>query len=297
MTLSDSELTEATVANEIIQKLDEYQASDLVKDVVKVIGADRAQDFYNRTLEIEKNGGVMTKLGDRRRTPGGVFFNQVRSNISEIERELLFPYGREELPISYLLKEIESFSSTQLEVGVKQVEKKLAQDPYLDNIRRSRLLKFQQILLRRISELKSQEAGRSINDIRQEVDGLSDEVLREKLLARIQNLETIIKEKGHISELSLDVEQERQKMQIQLEAEERRAKTRITYFEKFLARESIATLVGSILLIIITVTLIIAMLNGIVEAKILENGFLVLLGYFFGQTVSKATNKTEKQEE
>lgn len=54
----------------------------------------------------------------------------------------------------------------------------------------------------------------------------------------------------------------------------------------FLQRESAASIIGGIVLLMLTVSLISGMIFGR-ESQILSNGFLVILGYFFGQSSSK----------
>ena len=52
---------------------------------VRTIGVDRAQAFVAQALEVEANGGLLVPDGSRRRTPGGVFFYLVRTQISDTE--------------------------------------------------------------------------------------------------------------------------------------------------------------------------------------------------------------------
>jgi len=50
---------------------------------VRTIGPERAQAFVAQALEVEANGGLLVPDGSRRRTPGGVFFYLVRTQISD----------------------------------------------------------------------------------------------------------------------------------------------------------------------------------------------------------------------
>ncbi|MFN8487985.1 MAG: phosphorylated adapter RNA export RNA-binding domain-containing protein [Caldilineaceae bacterium] len=75
---------------EIIETLNELNEA-LVQQVIAVIGAARAQEFLQRTLDIEANGGLLTANGQQRRTPGGVFFQLVRKGVSKQERKAIFP--------------------------------------------------------------------------------------------------------------------------------------------------------------------------------------------------------------
>ena len=71
-----------------------------------------------------------------------------------------------------------------------------------------------------------------------------------------------------------------------IELLERRSKVWLSFLE----RESAATIIGSVLIIIITVAQIIAVFHSIPPSDILNNAFLLILGYFFGQTTNKASS-------
>ena len=66
----------------------------LIKQVVDVIGPERAQEFLQKTQEIEAAGGLMLTDSSRRRTPGGVFFYTVRGGISKAEQRRIWPQAR-----------------------------------------------------------------------------------------------------------------------------------------------------------------------------------------------------------
>jgi hypothetical protein len=85
-----SETTHEAVVQEIAATLNEPNI-DLLRTVVEVIGVERAQEFFQRTLTIEAEGGLMLASEKRRRTPGGVFFYTVRKNIPTAERKRIWP--------------------------------------------------------------------------------------------------------------------------------------------------------------------------------------------------------------
>jgi PHAX RNA-binding domain len=58
-----------------------------------VLGADRTTALLTAALQCEAAGGMLTRDGTRRRTPGGVFFQLVRQQASATERRRLFPYS------------------------------------------------------------------------------------------------------------------------------------------------------------------------------------------------------------
>lgn len=51
------------------------------------IGVPLAIELYNKTVEIEKNGGIQIVNGARRRTPGGVFFKCLKES-DKIEKKI-----------------------------------------------------------------------------------------------------------------------------------------------------------------------------------------------------------------
>lgn len=59
-------------------------------------------------------------------------------------------------------------------------------------------------------------------------------------------------------------------------------------FRQMLERESIASIMGAILMLFITLAIIMGMFTGKAAPDILGNAFLVILGYFFGQSVQRA---------
>lgn len=71
---------------------------ELVSQIITVIGEDRAREFLRQALEVEAGGGLVTKAGGRRRTPGGVFFYLVRGSVPSKERRKLWPQDYKKKP-------------------------------------------------------------------------------------------------------------------------------------------------------------------------------------------------------
>src|SRR2546428_10317250 len=63
----------------------------LLTQVLRTLGTDRTTAILTETLTCEANGGMVTKDGTRRRTPGGVFFQLVKQQATQQERRRLFP--------------------------------------------------------------------------------------------------------------------------------------------------------------------------------------------------------------
>ena len=64
----------------------------LLSEVLRVLGQARCSAILTDTLTAEASGGMLTKDGTRRRTPGGTFFQLVRDQCTKEERARLFPY-------------------------------------------------------------------------------------------------------------------------------------------------------------------------------------------------------------
>jgi PHAX RNA-binding domain len=63
----------------------------LLTQVLRLLGQDRCAAILAATLTCETSGGMLTKDGTRRRTPGGVFFQLVKERATPQERRRLFP--------------------------------------------------------------------------------------------------------------------------------------------------------------------------------------------------------------
>ena len=75
-------------------------------------------------------------------------------------------------------------------------------------------------------------------------------------------------------------------LQARAEIDIKRAKNRSEIWQSWLARESVASIIGGVLLVLITIILLIAMFFKLTIPDIISNSFLVILGYFFGQATS-----------
>ncbi|MFO7633975.1 MAG: phosphorylated adapter RNA export RNA-binding domain-containing protein [Caldilinea sp.] len=62
----------------------------LMRSVAAMVGMEAVESVYERTIEIEAAGGMMTKQGDRRRTSGGIFFLLARDQMSARQRRKVF---------------------------------------------------------------------------------------------------------------------------------------------------------------------------------------------------------------
>src|SRR4029453_6143205 len=63
----------------------------LLRQVLRTLGQDRTAAVLRGTHTCEAHGGLLTQVGTRRRTPGGVFFQLVKDRATKQERWRLFP--------------------------------------------------------------------------------------------------------------------------------------------------------------------------------------------------------------
>jgi len=62
----------------------------LLRQVLRILGPERCAQLLTEALTIEAAGGMLTRAGDRRRSPGGVFLQLVKDRCSGKERHRLF---------------------------------------------------------------------------------------------------------------------------------------------------------------------------------------------------------------
>lgn len=79
-----------TFLQNMIKELREKNV-ELTRDVVTYLGIERSKEFLRQTRRIEEKGGMSINNGNRRRTPGGIFFFLVKQNIEFEEFEQIFP--------------------------------------------------------------------------------------------------------------------------------------------------------------------------------------------------------------
>ncbi|MFD5258170.1 hypothetical protein ACFWM5_35815 [Streptomyces bobili] len=173
------------------------------------------------------------------------------------------------------------------------------------------LLERKRLILERIKELRSKERLNGLQDL---IERLSPGPEKDELKRQLEALE---------AEAAAAREQERAAAQVDSAAqalvvegwqkeheakeevkdelnklrEERLLKEEIAErkWNRRVAREPIATLVGATLLIILTLVFVVSMFLKIVPSTLLSNSFLIILGYFFGQSAS-SPNRTQVAE-
>lgn len=90
---------EESVAS-IAEQLGEKDAIPLkqIGQIIEALGLERTMQLLAETLAIEAGGGLTTADGSRRRSPGGVFFNLVRKELSREWKQRIFYWQPESTP-------------------------------------------------------------------------------------------------------------------------------------------------------------------------------------------------------
>jgi len=83
---------ERALAGQIADALGERArtARQQIARIVRVVGGERAGALYAEAQAVEAGGGLPIRNGRRRRTPGGVFFHLVRTDVTDTERVAIF---------------------------------------------------------------------------------------------------------------------------------------------------------------------------------------------------------------
>lgn len=149
------------------------------------------------------------------------------------------------------------------------------------------LLERKKFILERIRELKGEQNVESLRGIVEEMHESEVRVKLEKGIEELKNQsETLMRQTQEVEQARLQEERISHEKIARLEMEMKERRARI--WQAFLEKESVATIIGSFLLIVLTICMIIAMFTSVQSTEILNNAFLLILGYFFGQTVGRS---------
>ncbi|XP_076305293.1 phosphorylated adaptor for RNA export [Tachypleus tridentatus] len=88
---STADKTNQRIGMDIARKLNETK-HDLIVQVVKILGVEKAEELYRKTEKIEELGGMLVLNGQRRRTPGGVFLQLLKNDkyITKKQKDEIF---------------------------------------------------------------------------------------------------------------------------------------------------------------------------------------------------------------
>ena len=139
-----------------------------------------------------------------------------------------------------------------------------------------------------LDRIKTLQPEQQWSDLREDVAAtVNDTEERERLIDLIDRRfeeqraerEKIDQEQTRLE--SLRAEAKEREMQLQIQIRERRA----AIYRSFLERESVASVVGAILLVALGLTLVVGMFVHVAATDVISNAFLLILGYFFGTAI------------
>lgn len=161
------------------------------------------------------------------------------------------------------------------------------------------LLSRKQFVLERLSAVTD---SAKLSSLRELIEQVSDEQVRADLEGQLDALEDEVDDKKRLRNAAASVATAREQQshedaeevatvlegeRLKLELLERRS----AVWRSFLERESAATIIGAVLLVILAISLIAAMFVGTPVPEIVSSAFLLVLGYFFGQTTHELSAK------
>lgn len=146
------------------------------------------------------------------------------------------------------------------------------------------LLQRKKIVIDRINELSANEKMENLQGL---VEQLTEGDIKTNLKRELTELQhEASKYKEELRDITTRETEAKIKFEQQrIDSFERKSKIWLS----FLQRESAASLIGAIVLLLLTLALIFGK-----ESQILSNGFLVILGYFFGQSSTRTCQDNDR---
>ena len=142
------------------------------------------------------------------------------------------------------------------------------------------LLERKRLIIDRIGNLSSEQSVAALKGL---ISQVSDSTIRQQLSEKV---ESFGKESEQIRAEAADAEAQKADAMIVVQAELVKAQAfekRAGAWLRILGRESMASVVGAVLVLLLGVALVIAMFARIGISSIVGDSFLLILGYFFGQ--------------
>lgn len=203
----------------------------------------------------------------------GLTLDELQEALDRVNDAITNPQGFGEISVISFRGELviaKASSDRQLTVGIMPL-----------------LLIRKRLILSRIRELGGQNAEQILEQLVQSGDG--DEADRRAADQALQQLRTARSAQQQESQ----IDQELVRLNARAAVYERKARV----VRSFLARESIASIAGGLLLLALAGTLIVAMFVGTKPTEVVANAFLIILGYFFGQSVARERDEVGRDAE
>ena len=152
------------------------------------------------------------------------------------------------------------------------------------------LLERKSLILTRISTLAGEKRSEGLTGL---IATVGDPELRariEKEVSGFADQSKLLSEQGNaLAQAQAEQISQRDEALSKLRAELFERKLRA--WTGFFARESMATYIGALLLLILTIVqIVLIFFPGTAKNEVINNAFLIILGYFFGQSVSRSSS-------
>lgn len=138
-------------------------------------------------------------------------------------------------------------------------------------------------ILTRIKQLEQNTKVEAIDNL---VTSVEDDELRQQLQNEISDLKS---KNSQYEELIRESETSKEVVQNEIEIERHKTEMfekKSNIFLKFIDKESVASVIGALLLLLMGISLIAMMFLEINPIQIVQSSFLLILGYFFGHSKS-----------
>jgi hypothetical protein len=155
------------------------------------------------------------------------------------------------------------------------------------------LLERKSLILSRIRILVSKQR---VSRLKELLGSLPDPQLRSKLESEVSSIEEQARQLTEQENAVLQAQTEQiAKRDDEALAKARLLRRRLRAWTEFFNKESVAVYVGALLVVILTGVQVVAMFLGY-KSEIINNAFLLLLGYFFSQSVAQTATRQRNQD-
>jgi hypothetical protein len=175
---------------------------------------------------------------------------------------------------------------SQCKSSLEQIDNVIADPASLGRVSDPKVaISIPPVLLERKSRILDRLEVLQSEQLRQDIaDNLTDRQAGNQLIEVIDN-RLAIKEGYAREQGKVEAELAIREQEARLELNRRESKAAIVL--AFLERESVASVVGAILLLGLGITLIVGMFTHVAAPDVITNAFLLILGYFFGQSTTR----------
>jgi hypothetical protein len=153
------------------------------------------------------------------------------------------------------------------------------------------LLERKHLILDRIGKLSSDATLTSLRDL---VSQVNDPEIRSQLSLQVQNYQAQVQKVRHeVAETAAQQAEALSLAQVKVSVFRERA----SVWLQILGRESVASVVGAVLLLAFGAAVVIGMFVRVSASTVITDSFLLILGYFFGQGVGRQARSDNQVKE